>query len=177
MERTTALLIGLGVAAVLFALSRTKQGAEVVSDVATSVGNLLSNRGLRDNNPGNIRRGASKWQGSLSQADVLQSGGTWDAEFEQFATIGYGVRALGHTLLTYSSKYGLNTVALIVGRYAPPSENDTDSYVAQVADALNVDGDDEIDVPSRLPELAAAIMKRETGYTDDLDNIRLQVFS
>lgn len=177
MERQTALLIALGAVGVLFALSRTKKGELVVSDVATAVGNLVSNRGLRDNNPGNIRRSSDKWQGALSQADVIGGGGVWDAAFVQFETIGYGVRALGHTLLTYNSRYGLNTVRQIVNRYAPPNENDTDAYVDFVAERLQVSPDAQIDVGSWLPQLAAAIMRRETGYTDDLDNIRLQVYS
>jgi len=67
---------------------------------------------VRNNNPANIRRGSTKWQGE----SAVQT----DAAFVQFITPEYGIRALSKVLDTYASKYGLNTVSGIINRFAPP---------------------------------------------------------
>lgn len=85
-------------------------------------------RGVRNNNPGNIRRNrANKWQG-LAPADRQT-----DPDFEVFVSPEYGIRALAVTLITYQDRHGLKTVEDIVNRWAPPSENDTRSYIRAVA--------------------------------------------
>src|SRR3569832_207317 len=81
-------------------------------------------RGLRNNNPGNIRKTATDWRG-----EVVGS----DSAFETFATPEAGIRALAVLLRNYQRKYGLRTVRAIITRYAPPSENNTESYVSAVA--------------------------------------------
>ena len=87
-------------------------------------------RGIRLNNPGNIKHG-DDWQGmSAEQADP---------DFITFISPVWGIRAMARTLTTYSTSYGLNTVEGIIGRWAPESENDTASYIAHVASALGVD--------------------------------------
>lgn len=112
-------------------------------------------RGLRNNNPGNIRKSADKWQGLAPVQD--------DPAFFKFIEPKYGVRALGKILQTYRNKYGLQTVRDIIGRWAPPNENNTTSYVNSVARALGVTADEPIDVYARLPDLAAAIIRHENG--------------
>ena len=59
-------------------------------------------RGIRNNNPGNIRRGSSRWLG----LSPLQS----DSEFCQFDTLTYGIRALLVLLRSYYNKYHCNTI-------------------------------------------------------------------
>jgi hypothetical protein len=76
--------------------------------------------GLRNNNPGNIRPGDS-WQGMI---------GT-NSGFVVFENIGYGIRALGIDLRTKIGN-GYNTIQLIITRYAPPSENNTQAYINSV---------------------------------------------
>ena len=58
-------------------------------------------RGIRNNNPGNIRHG-EKWEG-LSDKQT-------DSSFCIFVSPEYGIRALAKVLLTYYKKYQLNTV-------------------------------------------------------------------
>ncbi len=111
-------------------------------------------RGLRNNNPGNIRRGID-WQGMAERQP--------DPEFVTFQSPVYGIRAMNKILKTYATKYGLNTVRGIINRWAPPSENDTDAYVAAVAEALGVDPDARIDVAARARELTQAIIQHENG--------------
>lgn len=110
-------------------------------------------RGLRNNNPGNIRLGAA-WQG-MSPTQT-------DESFVQFVSPEYGIRALARILDNYAAR-GLTTVASIINTYAPPAENNTGAYVMAVADALGVDPNAQIDVTSTLPRLVAAIIQHENG--------------
>jgi len=84
-------------------------------------------RGIRNNNPGNIRRNGDPWQG------LAETQG--DKEFFTFATPVYGIRALARTLITYQDRHGLRTIRQIISRWAPPVENDTESYVKAVTAA------------------------------------------
>ena len=113
-------------------------------------------RGLRNNNPGNIRKTATDWRG-----EVVGS----DSAFETFATPEAGIRALAVLLRNYQRKYGLRTVRAIITRYAPPSENNTESYVSAVARRLNVGADQAINLEDAvtLSALVQAVIKHENG--------------
>lgn len=112
-------------------------------------------RGLRNNNPGNIRHSSTQWQGmSATQTDTA---------FIQFTESKWGIRALVKTLQSYSAIHGLKTVRGIINRWAPPTENDTSAYVNAVARALGVSPDESIDVFTRAGDLAQAIIKHENG--------------
>lgn len=122
-------------------------------------------RGIRNHNPGNIDRNTTRWDGMSADQS--------DPRFVVFSAPEYGIRALAKVLLTYQRKHGLNTVATIIGRWAPPSENDTAAYVDHVAAKLGVG----IDVPIRLDDapvltkLVAAIIAHENAnyaYPDDV---------
>lgn len=156
----------------------TEQGRKVLSDVTDAVKNLFVNRGVRNCNPGNIRRSSDQWAGAYTSREQCEAAGrVWDDEFVVFYSMADGERALGHVLRTYGNAYGLNTVRLIVTRYAPPSENDTESYVQFVASQLGVAPDTIIDVQESLPTLAGAIMVKETGFTDSFDNLSQAVYA
>lgn len=93
---------------------------------------MTTPRGIRNNNPGNIRKGADAWQGLAPLERQL------DASFCVFELPEYGIRALAITLRTYQTKYGLDTIAKIINRWAPPAENDTSAYALAVAKAAGV---------------------------------------
>lgn len=112
-------------------------------------------RGIRNNNPGNIRHSGARWQGMSAQQT--------DPAFVQFEAPEYGIRALSKLLDTYSKNYNLRTVRGIIARYAPSSENNTAAYSAAVAKALGVSPDAVIDVQARKAELVQAIIKHENG--------------
>ena len=95
-------------------------------------------RGIRNNNPLNIRKG-SKWQG-------LRDFPT-DKEFCEFVTMAYGFRAAFRTLITYYTKHKCKTLKEIITRWAPPSENETWAYI----DRVRKDADIE-DIDSELPD-------------------------
>ena len=113
-------------------------------------------RGLRNNNPGNIRKNATAWQG-LAPADQQT-----DPDFFIFSTPTFGIRALGHTLNTYMTRYGLNTLRGIITRWAPPSENDTDAYIAALVNDTGVGPDEELSTAD-IPAVTAGIIKHENG--------------
>jgi hypothetical protein len=112
-------------------------------------------RGLRNNNPGNIRKSGTVWQGQKSQQT--------DSDYIQFVSPEYGIRALVKVLNTYRTSYGLDTVREIVGRWAPPNENDTASYVNSVAGKVGVSPDATLDFGIHLPALVKAIIAHENG--------------
>lgn len=99
-------------------------------------------RGIRNNNPGNIRHGAN-WQG------LNPNGKEIDHYFCVFQTPVAGIRALAKVLINYKKLYGLNTVRQIISRYAPPNENQTTAYVQSVARQLGVLPDVVIDIEER----------------------------
>ena len=74
-------------------------------------------RGIRNNNPLNIRRtGKDRWKG-LSKTQG-------DRAFCQFETLEYGWRAAFCLLTrTYYHKYRLYTIRTIIRRWAPSCEN------------------------------------------------------
>lgn len=123
-------------------------------------------RGERNNNPGNIDRNNTKWQGMLEDQSK-------DPRFIVFSDPVWGIRALAKVLLTYHRKYEIDTVKGFIERWAPPGENNTKGYVAHVARMLSVDENFPIDVtdPTTLKALTVAIINHENGrciYKDEL---------
>ncbi len=120
-------------------------------------------RGIRNNNPGNIRHGSSQWQGMSAKQT--------DPEYIQFDDPVYGIRAMAKLLTNYQSRYGLDTISELIGRWAPPNENITSAYIAAVSKNIGVSADHKIDVVKSLPQLVPAIIFHENGkqpYSSEL---------
>src|SRR3954454_18271423 len=98
----------------------------------------MTARGIRLNNPGNIRIGTSAWYGKLTPST--------DPDFEQFDTPEHGIRALAKLLLTYQISHGLDTIRQLVSKWAPDSENDTQAYIDQVCGQTGLPADQRIDL-------------------------------
>ena len=148
------ILIGLGLAAAALIYGQTSGKIDVVKIVDKLA------LGLRSNNPGNIRASATMWQG---QVGVNAKG------FIIFDTPLSGIRALFKVIDTYWNKYSLRTVAGIVSRWAPPSENNTPAYIAAVAGEVGISPTAQLSV-TQLPALVKAIIRHENGaqpYSDD----------
>lgn len=94
-------------------------------------------RGIRNNNPGNIRVG-EKWLG-LSTPDQLTPYQQKETAFCVFSAPRWGIRAMAKLLMLYQDRYNLDTVAGMIGRWAPPNENDSKAYARTVAKAMQVD--------------------------------------
>lgn len=120
-------------------------------------------RGIRNHNPGNIRKSKDPWQGL---AEVQR-----DEEFFTFSEPKWGIRALARLLIAYQDRLGLNTVDAIISRYAPPVENHTSAYVGAVAARLGKGPKEPLNVHDygTLKVLVIAIIQHENGmqpYTD-----------
>lgn len=111
-------------------------------------------RGIRNFNPGNLRLSSVEWLG-LSDEQT-------DPDFFQFVSPIYGIRAMARILKTYQRE-GVTTLQEAVGRWAPPSENDTQAYVQAVCQACGVNPGDTVDLTSLLPRLIPAIIEHENG--------------
>ena len=122
-------------------------------------------RGLSDNNPGNIRKG-DDWAGMAADQP--------DPDFVTFTEPKYGIRAIVKILLTYASR-GWCTPRLIILHWAPPTENNTASYIDDVAQSCGVGPDTQLDLKNFnvLKSLAKAIIRHENGsdpYDDETIN-------
>ena len=106
---------------------------------------MANPRGLRNNNPLNIRRTQSKW---LGEVDSLN--GRRDRSFCQFSSLAYGYRACAKLLRTYQTKYKLYVLDKIIGRWAPPNENNTRAYATRVAQQMTKELGEPISVASIL---------------------------
>jgi hypothetical protein len=123
------------------------------------LGKMNLTRGLRNNNPGNLKYVASnKWLGKVAYPQNT------DGTFEQFIQFRYGVRALLVLLKSYIEVKKLNNINLIISQFAPPTENNTQAYINTLSKKLGVSPTTELKatVPT-LKELARYIAKVETG--------------
>ncbi len=120
-------------------------------------------RGIRNNNPGNLRRTTDPWQGLA----VPQT----DRAFFVFKDATYGIRALARTLINYQDQHGLRTIRQIISRWAPANENDTASYINAVAKQAGFDADQPLNMHKfdHLKAVTVNIIRHENGqqpYSD-----------
>ncbi|MGN6528468.1 MAG: hypothetical protein ACTHL8_18925 [Burkholderiaceae bacterium] len=122
-------------------------GAYVPGEAASGV---AAGAAVPRNNPGNLR----SWPG------VPSVGG-----FAQFPNPQAGLQAMAAQLGLYGAR-GNDTVAGIVGQWAPPSDhNDTAAYIADVAKRTGFAPGQHLNLgdPSVLPPLMAAMVNHEQG--------------
>ena len=115
-------------------------------------------------NPGNIRRGKTRYKGETQGCD---------AAFKSFATMQWGYRAIFVLLHTYAVRYGLRTIRGMISRYAPPEENDTRNYVDTVAALSKTDADRLIDTlrAEDMIPIVEAISRVENGIDADKEQV------
>lgn len=118
-------------------------------------------RGIRNNNPLNIRRVPGQhWKGEQPPSNSPLKGE--DREFVQFESIEYGLRAAFCILDTYRRKYKAVCVEDIINRWAPPSENDTRKYIETVCRLTGFGGKERL-AESDWPQLIRAMAMVECG--------------
>ena len=115
-----ALLVMLG----LLAQRVNKKNNQITHTADDMQTNTNIPRGYRNNNPLNIIISSQAWKGKVTP--------NTDGRFEQFESMAYGYRAAFVILRTYVNKYNCDTLAKIITRWAPPSENKTTSYIQSV---------------------------------------------
>ncbi len=115
------------------------------------------NRGIRNNNPLNIRRGTSRWVGRRAQVT--------DTEFEEFTSMAFGYRAAWKLMDTYRLRLrqaGKSyTLENIIHRWAPPEdENDTTAYIRTVIRLLDYKVGGKEPLPSPTCRLGRKVFTR-----------------
>lgn len=135
--------------------TRIETGAQTQGSQGVYWGN---NRGLKNNNPGNLRvMPNDKWTGQTGD----------DGAFCTFVDLEHGARAMMKLIQNYKKKYGLDTIEKIIGRYAPPNENDTSGYIGKVSLWSGINPNQRLDFNSQdtLVRLAQAMCRMETGVS------------
>jgi len=150
-------------------------------------------RGIRNNNPLNLRCSSSPWKGKV----LINN----DGKFEQFICMEYGFRAAILTIETYILKYGCNTIRTIISRWAPArvrkpaakadtaplnqqaagtsalpnttscaggpiwvKENDTENYIRYVCGKTGIGGNEPLsNHDPRIKDIVAAMAEMECG--------------
>ena len=125
----------------------------------------METRGIRNNNSLNIRHSADRWQGVRDKQT--------DKSFVQFKSMAYGYRAAWKTLQSYYNRFYAQsrvfTVRNIIGRWAPPKENDTEAYIHSVLKLSSIGGKENLLPPenvnsyARLSKMIAAMTCIECG--------------
>jgi len=65
-------------------------------------------------------------------------------------------------LRTYRNTHNLNTLTGIINRWAPPIENDTESYINHASRALGITANTPLQ-PQDYPQLMRVIIRHENG--------------
>lgn len=125
---------------------------------------MATPRGIRNNNPLNIRIG-NTWLGEVPNPT--------DSEFEQFVSVRYGLRAAFYILRRYIRRYGRNTPAKIIRAWAPAVENNTQRYIEVVCKRSLIAPDEVIDYADKntMVRLVKAMAFVECGVQLDDDVI------
>ena len=123
-------------------------------------------RGIRNNNPLNIRISGDKWLGLVGD----------DGEFFQFESAEKGIRAAARTLATYRKKYGYDTIATIISRWAPTTENNTQAYIQSTAKRMGISPHQAL-TKADYPALISAMIYHENGQNPYTHNVIIDGFN
>ena len=118
-------------------------------------------RGIRNNNPLNIKKGCN-WIGERpNQSDPV---------FEEFQTMQLGIRAAFKLMRNHITGYKgtrpkMNTLKKLIAVWAPPTENSTTRYVDYVSAQVGLSPSDIIDPDNRalMCKIARAMAHVECG--------------
>lgn len=96
-----------------------------------------------------------------------------DKQFKQFKSNAYGYRAGFRILLTYITRYHINTLRGMLHRFAPMSENATEKYIETVSKRAAVDPDEVIRTVDKemLIRIVAAMSYVENGVEADMSEV------
>lgn len=126
-------------------------------------------RGIRNNNPLNIRKG-SNWKGERPNQT--------DKAFEEFISLEWGIRAAFKLLRNHISGFKgtrpkMNTYRKIITMWAPPNENATEEYINYVCRQCQAQPSDIIDPDNRKQMVWLA---REMAFVECGQYIDMQKF-
>lgn len=120
-------------------------------------------RGIRNNNPLNLRISNNPWLGKVSN--------NTDGAFEQFTSMAYGIRAAMKNIRTHCRRHPGLTMAQLIRIWAPASDgNNPSRYIAEVKRRSAIMPDERI-LPQdkgQLSRLTRAMAEVECGCAFDL---------
>jgi len=121
---------------------------------------LTGNANWRNNNPGNLRPTAF----TRAQPGFIGVADTSSGQFAVFDTYAHGALAQ-QTLLFSTTAYAGLTIAQAIAKYAPATENNVQSYISSVVNALGVAASTLMNAltPSQQQTLVTSMQKVE-GY-------------
>lgn len=122
-------------------------------------------RGIRNNNPLNIRIG-NVWLGEVREPT--------DPDFEQFISMVYGVRAGFVLLRRYIRHYHRTTIPQVIAAWAPSNENNTEAYISTVCQVSKISRDETLDYynQDQMYRLVDAMIFHECGQHISEQHIR-----
>lgn len=125
---------------------------------------MHESRGLRNNNPLNIRKSNVKYIGEIVSDDK---------SFKKFSSLAYGYRAAFRILKTYYFRYNLITISAIINRWAPTNENDTSSYISAVSNKIGISKSKALKWGSEeFVPIVAAMSYVENGVAADMNAVK-----
>ena len=148
----TLLALIAGFIGYLFLINKKKE------QISSFLGDMSLPRGIRNNNPGNLRLTSIPWQGKVPNAENT------DGAFEQFFQFHMGLRAMILDIRNDIIEDGMNTLTLLLNEYAPPSENNTSNYIQIVSQATGISPHQTI-IPNQdtMRKLVKSMAKVENG--------------
>ena len=134
----------------------------VLSGEISYLGRTDMPRGLRNNNPGNLKMTSPQqgWRGALPLRDNS------DGVFEQFENYHYGLRAM-LKLVRNKINAGHSSIRKLIEQWAPRSENNTEAYISHMEHKTGIPQNQPISIHDRdrLFLLAQAMEYHENGVS------------
>jgi len=123
----------------------------------------VKSRGMRNNNPFNLRKSGNKWVGKVKGTDT---------DFETFDSVENGIRAGMIYIINDISLKKKNTLVSLINQFAPPNENDTNAYIKHLSIITGRDKDAILNPNNKinadfLYKLAAGIIAKEYIALED----------
>lgn len=119
-------------------------------------------RGIRNNNPLNIRHSSSKWQGMARRQS--------DRAFVQFTNRKYGYRAAFVLIRSYIGLHHANTIGKIIARWAPSSDgNNTQAYILFVSQTSGIPADEPLRFSDqqKMVSIVRSMAQMESAIIED----------
>ncbi len=160
--------IAILVIGIMLYLNRAKVSEvqkSVIEGVKKFAADMTKPRGIRNNNPGNLRISNNAWKGKIPKDQNS------DGSFEQFSEMKWGVRAMFVLIRNWINKGTATTLRAVVNRYAPANENNTERYIDFVSDRSGIKPDEILSADeTTLKKLISAMIIKENGDGHVNDN-------
>lgn len=118
---------------------------------------------VKNNNPLNIRASSDNWVGTASPRSI--------DGFVNFTKPEYGYRAAARIILNSYAAQGATTLSQVINKWAPPSENSTNSYINFVVNKSGIAANAKI-TQDNIDDLFYAMTIIESGKAQPMSVIK-----